>query len=91
MMETKPRDDAARTGVTAGAIAGAEAAARAFAARRHGVVIDGDVVDPHCERLTVEDPATEEPLAEVPLAGADTVDRAVVAARAAFDDLLVSV
>jgi phenylacetaldehyde dehydrogenase len=79
-------DDASRTAVTAGAIAGGEAAARAFAARRHGVFIDGEVVHPPGERIVVEDPATEEPLAEVPLAGAGTVDQAVAAARAAFDD-----
>jgi phenylacetaldehyde dehydrogenase len=68
---------------TAGA--DAEAAARAFAGRRHGVVIAGELVDPPVARLHVEDPATEEPLAEVPLAGAATVDEAVGAARAAFD------
>ena len=62
-----------------------EAAARAFAGRRHGVVIAGAVVDPPVARLAVEDPATGEPLAEVPLAGAATVDEAVGAARAAFD------
>ena len=32
------------------------------------------------------DPATDQPLAEVPLAGAEDVDRAVAAAREAFDD-----
>jgi phenylacetaldehyde dehydrogenase len=68
------------------ATAAPEAAARAFAARRHGVVIAGEIVDPGGERLVVEDPATEEPLAEVPLADADTVDEATRAARAAFDD-----
>jgi aldehyde dehydrogenase (NAD+) len=40
----------------------------------------------HPERVTVTDPATENPLAEVALGGAEQVDQAVAAARAAFAD-----
>jgi phenylacetaldehyde dehydrogenase len=85
-MRETPHDDASRSTVTAGAIAGGEAAARAFAARRHGVVIGGEVAHPPGEHIVVEDPATEEQLAEVPLAGPGVVDQAVAAARAACDD-----
>ena len=64
-----------------------EQAARAFAGRRHGAFIDGRV-DPldSAERMAVENPATAEQLADVPVAGADTVDRAVAGASAAFAD-----
>jgi phenylacetaldehyde dehydrogenase len=65
-----------------------EAAARAFAGRRHGVAIGGDGVTAarEDEWIAVEDPATEEQLAEVPLCGPETVDRAVATARRAFAD-----
>jgi phenylacetaldehyde dehydrogenase len=65
----------------------AEAAARAFAGRRHGAFLDGafDPLDGD-GRLTVENPATEEPLAEVPAAGETAVDRAVAGAARAFAD-----
>ena len=64
-----------------------EATARAFAARGHGVFVDGDLQAlAGAEMIPAENPATEEPLAEVPVADDTVVDRAVAAARAAFDD-----
>jgi aldehyde dehydrogenase (NAD+) len=54
---------------------------------RYGLFIGGDMVDPASgEWFTTISPATEEPLAEVAQAGPEDVDRAVRAARAAFDD-----
>jgi aldehyde dehydrogenase (NAD+) len=49
--------------------------------------INGGWVDPATSTLTVEaiNPATEEPCAIVAVCGPDDVDRAVLAARAAFD------
>jgi aldehyde dehydrogenase (NAD+) len=48
--------------------------------------IDGQWVEPIEARiLDVEDPAREEPIARIALGGAKDVDRAVVAARRAFD------
>ena len=71
----------------AGSPADGERAARAFASRAHGVLIGGELeVLAGAERMPVENPATEEPLAEVPVADGATVDRAVTAARAAFED-----
>jgi len=53
---------------------------------RYGLVIGGEEIDPASgEWFTTASPATEEPLAEVALAGAKDVDRAVAAARGAFD------
>jgi len=64
-----------------------EQRARAFAGRRHGVLIAGVEQTPNGgERLTVIEPATATPLAEVPAASAGVVDQAVAAARAAWAD-----
>jgi acyl-CoA reductase-like NAD-dependent aldehyde dehydrogenase len=54
---------------------------------RYGLFIGGELVEPRSgEYFETVNPATEEPLAEVGLAGAEDVDLAVSAARAAFDD-----
>ena len=60
---------------------------RDFLGRQHGLLIGGDRV-PAADGRTFEtlDPATGRPIAEVPHAGAEDVDRAARAARAAFDD-----
>ena len=62
-------------------------AARAFAAGPHRLVIGGERLEA-ADGRTFEtlDPATGRPIAEVPHAGAADVDRAVGAAREAFDD-----
>ncbi len=55
-------------------------------ASRYDLFIGGDDVRPHGGRtFSTLDPATEEPLAEVALADAHDVDRAVAAARRAFE------
>jgi acyl-CoA reductase-like NAD-dependent aldehyde dehydrogenase len=52
----------------------------------HGLWIDGQHVTAVAgERLTIDNPATGEPIAMVPACGAADVDRAVAAARQAFD------
>jgi len=54
---------------------------------RYGLFVGGEFVEPKSGRwFETIDPATEEPLAEVAEAGAEDVDLAVTAARAAFDD-----
>ncbi|MDX6553126.1 MAG: aldehyde dehydrogenase, partial [Gaiellales bacterium] len=54
---------------------------------RYGLFIGGELVDPASgEWFTTISPATEEPLAEVAQAGPEDVDRAVSAARAAFEN-----
>ncbi len=54
---------------------------------RDQLFIGGSWVDPAgSDRITVVSPHTGEPLAEVAAAGTADVDRAVAAARAAFDD-----
>jgi aldehyde dehydrogenase (NAD+) len=54
---------------------------------RYGLFVGGEWVEPRSgEWFTTIEPATEEPLAEVAQAGAEDVDMAVGAARAAFDD-----
>lgn len=64
----------------------ASAATQAFLAHRHGLWIDGAHVPAASgERRTVIDPATGAPIAEVAEGGAADIDRAVAAARAAFD------
>jgi acyl-CoA reductase-like NAD-dependent aldehyde dehydrogenase len=62
-------------------------AARAFAAGPHRLVIGGERLEA-ADGRTFEtlDPATGRPIADVPHAGAADVDRAVGAARAAFED-----
>jgi acyl-CoA reductase-like NAD-dependent aldehyde dehydrogenase len=62
-------------------------AARSFAAGPHRLVIGGERLEA-ADRRTFEtfDPATGRPIAEVPYAGAEDVDRAVRAAREAFED-----
>ncbi|MDX6592384.1 MAG: aldehyde dehydrogenase [Gaiellales bacterium] len=54
---------------------------------RYGLFIGGELVDPASgEWFTTISPATEDPLAEVAQAGPDDVNRAVKAARAAFEN-----
>jgi phenylacetaldehyde dehydrogenase len=58
-----------------------------FLARKHQLLINGQWVDPigeNREQTSVHDPATEALLANVACGGADDVDRAVAAARAAL-------
>jgi aldehyde dehydrogenase (NAD+) len=53
----------------------------------YGLFIGGEWLEPLSnERYATIEPATEEPLAEIAQAGAEDVDAAVRAARAAFDD-----
>jgi aldehyde dehydrogenase (NAD+) len=53
---------------------------------RYGLFIGGEFVEPKSGTyMTTIDPSTEEVLAEVPEAGPEDVDRAVAAARDAFD------
>ena len=55
---------------------------------RYGLFVGGEFVEPKSGRwFETIDPATEEPLAEVAEAGAEDVDLAVTAARAAYDDV----
>jgi acyl-CoA reductase-like NAD-dependent aldehyde dehydrogenase len=61
--------------------------ARSFAAGPHLLLIGGERVDAAGgRRFETLDPATERPIAEVAYAGPEDVDRAVRAAREAFDD-----
>src|SRR5258705_9452245 len=54
--------------------------------RSRKMLIDGKWVEAASGKtLTTYDPATEEPLAEVPAGEAEDIDRAVRAARAAFE------
>ena len=58
-----------------------------FAARKHGMLIGGQWGPAASgETFTTIDPATEQVLAEIPRGGAEDIDRAVRAARAAFDE-----
>src|SRR4051794_32433320 len=61
-------------------------AARAFAEREHQLLIDGEW-SPAAEGrvFTTEDPGTGRPIADIALGGGADVDRAVAAARAAFE------
>ena len=60
--------------------------AREFAASRHQLLIDGQWVEPASgKRFASHDPATGKPLAELAFADREDVDRAVKAARKAFD------
>jgi aldehyde dehydrogenase (NAD+) len=53
---------------------------------RYGLFIDGEFVAPHSERyFETINPATEETLAEVAYADAEDIDRAVRAARRAYE------
>jgi len=62
-------------------------AARAFAAGPHKLLIGGERLDASGgASFETLDPATGRAIAEVPQAGPDDVDRAVRAAREAFDD-----
>jgi acyl-CoA reductase-like NAD-dependent aldehyde dehydrogenase len=62
-------------------------AARAFAGQEHGLVIGGGRPAAADGRtFATVDPATGQPIASVPHGGPDDVDRAVAAARAAFED-----
>jgi acyl-CoA reductase-like NAD-dependent aldehyde dehydrogenase len=62
-------------------------AARSFAAGPHRLVIGGERLDAADGRgFETLDPATGRTIAEVPQAGAEDVDRAVRAAREAFED-----
>src|SRR5919107_4210649 len=61
--------------------------ARSFAAGPHRLLIGGDRLEAADGRtFPTLDPATGRPIADVPHAGPEDVDRAVAAARAAFDD-----
>ncbi|WP_395110899.1 aldehyde dehydrogenase family protein [Actinomadura sp. SCN-SB] len=51
----------------------------------YGLFIGGEFVDGHGEPFKSIDPSNEEPLAEIACADAADVDRAVAAARAAYD------
>src|SRR4051812_28133382 len=51
----------------------------------YGLFIDGEFVDGHGPSFTTISPATEEPLAEIATADDADVDRAVAAARKAYD------
>ena len=54
---------------------------------RYGLYVGGEMVEPRSGTwFTTSSPADEQPLAEVAQAGAEDVDLAVGAARAAFDD-----
>jgi aldehyde dehydrogenase (NAD+) len=54
--------------------------------REYGLFLDGDFVPPAAgESFTTLNPASEEPLAQVAAGGAEDVDRAVGAARRAFE------
>ena len=53
----------------------------------YGLFIDGEFVPGEGDPFKTVDPATEEPLAEVACAGPADVDRAVAAARRAFDSI----
>src|SRR5436190_2718286 len=60
--------------------------ARQFAAGQHRLIIGGERLDAADGRaFTTLDPSTGRPIAEVPQAGAEDVDRAVKAARTAFE------
>ena len=62
-------------------------AVREFVDRRHRLLIDGEWVESASGRTFVTpDPATGEPLAEVAEGDASDIDRAVRAARRAFED-----
>jgi aldehyde dehydrogenase (NAD+) len=53
---------------------------------RYGLFINGEFVAPHSERyFETINPATEETLAEVAYADAEDIDRAVRAARRAYE------
>jgi acyl-CoA reductase-like NAD-dependent aldehyde dehydrogenase len=62
-------------------------AARAFAGREHRLLIGGEHV-PAADGRTFEtlDPATAQPIADIPHAGPADVERAVAAAREAFEN-----
>ncbi|MFC4910808.1 aldehyde dehydrogenase family protein [Actinomadura gamaensis] len=51
----------------------------------YGLFVDGEFTDGHGEPFKSLDPSSEEPLAEIACADASDVDRAVAAARRAFD------
>ena len=59
-------------------------AAQEFFASAHGPFVAGDFLASGGSALSVDDPATGEVVASVPVCGADVVDAAVTAARAAL-------
>src|SRR6202521_3162912 len=62
------------------------AAAAAFLAKKHQMLIDGKWVDARSgQTFSVEDPATEEVIAHVPAGDKADIDLAVAAARRAFE------
>src|ERR1700704_118829 len=62
-------------------------AARDFAAGPHRLIIGGERPEAADGRtFTTVDPSTGRPIAEVPQASAEDVDRAVKAARSAFEE-----
>ena len=65
-----------------------ESRALASIASSYGLFINGDFVDPiDGSRFKTVNPATEEVLSEISLAGPADVDRAVTAARTAFNQV----
>lgn len=61
-------------------------ASRAFLGREHRMLINGDFVSSASgETFETLDPSTAEVVASVPAGSAEDIDRAVLAARAAFD------
>ena len=69
------------------AVAVPEQQADSFVRSQHKLLIDGDWVEPASgETFETINPATEETLAEVSYGQAEDIDRAVRAARKAFDD-----
>src|SRR3954470_18429393 len=61
--------------------------AREFAAGQHRLIIGGERLGGAAGRpFPTVDPSTGRPIAEVPQAGAEDVDRAAKAARAAFEE-----
>jgi phenylacetaldehyde dehydrogenase len=59
-------------------------AARDFFAGPHGPFVADEFLDPAGQAVPVDDPATGDVVASVPVCGADVVDAAVLAARAAL-------
>ncbi|MEV4255383.1 aldehyde dehydrogenase family protein [Spirillospora sp. NPDC049652] len=53
----------------------------------YGLFVDGEFTEGHGEPIKTVDPSNEEPLAEVACADASDVDRAVAAARRAFEQV----
>src|SRR4051794_28395495 len=60
---------------------------REFLARPHRMLINGEWVEAASgQTFETHDPATGDPIGDVPFGEVEDIDRAVAAARAAFDD-----